>query len=361
MTRRLRIYKNFCMDDWSQMDKFIASTHGGDHVLRNRPLFDWLFLRNADKKEANVLVAYDGDKLISMLGYMPTKFLWGCEVVSGAWMAHWITLSDYRNGVGALLMKKITEMFPVVAGQGASYMNQAIVTRMKFRFLDKLPKVVFIFDNKKIDNCFQMSFEKKNSPLPVEAINLPLSESTLSAETFNPDWSLYPSLKYGTLRDLAFMVHRYVNFPFFKYHIFLEGESTSPAVCIFRVIETNIGIRVARILEFFYPESASGRANAKTCINKCLAFFIERGCDYADFYCSGGEYMRFLSDMGFAEDNEGELPSLLDPIDFSRRHQNMEVWVTPDLKFRYPDCQDKFIVMRADGDQDRPNKSYQGE
>ena len=67
-----------------------------------------------------------------------------------------------------------------------------------------------------------------------------------------------------------------------------------------------------------------------------------------------------LIEAGFARDDDGVLPSLLDPIDMSRRFQNLELYVSPALRLKYPGAEEQFTVTRADGDQDRPNESYLG-
>ncbi len=358
MKKRFSISAKFPMSNWRQMDSFIATTHGEHHVLRNRPLFDWFFLRDRNKDQANLIVAYEEDKLISLLGYMPTKFLWGGkEVIVGAWMAHWMTIEGYRSGIGALLMKKITEMFPIVAGQGASMMNQKIVTKMKFRFLEKIPKVVYVFKRDKLEQMFH--FQKQHGDLgAIEAHDLPNEIAAITKDNFRPDWSHYPSIKYGTLRDGDYLTYRYISYPFFKYNVFIEGEPTAPAVCVVRIVDTKEGIRVARILEFFFPENESGKFKGLALIEKCLRFFKQSNCDYADFYCNAPTYMNLLLEAGFIEDDAGALPCLLDPIDMSRKFQNMELYVSSELKVRYPNCENEFVVTRADGDQDRPNESY---
>jgi len=345
------------MKDWQQMDEFIAITHGENHVLRNRPLFDWFFLRNGNKEMANLIVAYEEDKLISLLGYLPTKFLWGSEVISGVWMAHWMTMVGYRFGIGALLMRKITEMFPVVAGQGASQMNQEIVTKMKFMFLEKIPKVVYVFNHDKVLNLFNYQM-RKTIDRSIEKHGVAEETTTITRASFDPSWNLYPSLKYGTLRDSYYLNYRYIDYPFFKYNIFIEGEASSPVVLIARIIETTKGIRVARILEFFFPENESGQRRGLLLAKRCLNYFEQQNCDYADFYCNSNSYINLLLDAGFTDDNAGTLPSLLDPIDMSRRFQNLELFVSPELKRKYPNCENAFVVTRADGDQDRPNESY---
>jgi hypothetical protein len=357
MKKYFSILPQFPMSDWQQMDKFIAMTHGENHVLRNRPLFDWFFLRNKNKEMANLIVAYEGDKLISLLGYLPTKFLWGSEVISGVWMAHWMTMEGYRFGIGALLMRKITEMFPVVAGQGASLMNQEIVTKMKFMFLEKISKVVYVFNHDKVLNIFGYRIGKTIN-CSIEKYGVAKETTTITRESFNPNWNLYPSLKYGTLRDSYYLNYRYIDYPFFKYNIFIEGEASSAVVLVARIIETTEGVRVARILEFFFPENESGKKQGLSLVKKCLNYFEQHNCDYADFYCNSNTHINLLLDATFTNENMGALPSLLDPIDMSRRFQNLELYVSPELKRKYPNCENAFIVTRADGDQDRPNESY---
>lgn len=356
MKGQFSICAQFPMCDWPQMDRFIAVTHGERHVLRNRPLFDWFFL-NHRRDMANVVVAYEGEKLISLLGYLPTTFRWGREEVAGAWMAHWMTLKEYRHGVGALLMKKMSEMFPVVAGQGASRMNQEIVTKLGFKFIERIPKVVYVFEHAKVQAAF--GYREQPSAAPDLRDHQPARETvTITRERFDPDWELYPGLRFGTLRDAAYLSPRYIEYPFHKYDVFIEGEAHSPVVCVARLVVTTAGIKVARILELFFPETKVGRAQALALVRQCLVLYRRRGCDYADFYCNGATYIDLLLDVGFTHDATGTLPSLLDPIDMSRKFQNMELYVSSELKKRYPKCEDEFVVTRADGDQDRPNESY---
>jgi len=357
MKSNFSIHAQFHMCDWQQMDKFIAMTHGKDHVLRNRPLFDWFFLRNKDKQLANVIVGYEGNKLVSLLGYLPTRFLWGGEEISGAWMAHWVTMEGHRFGIGALLMKKITEMFPVVAGQGASQMNQQIVTKMKFKFLERIRKVVYVFNHDKVERIFNYRIQKKDN-LSLGKFDVASETTTVTPKMFCPNWKLYPSLRYGTLRDSDYLNYRYIDYPFFKYNIFIEGEADSPVLLVARIIEASEGIRVARILEFFFPEDESGKAMGLSLVNKCLTFFKLHHCDYTDFYCTSNVHLNLLMEANFINENIGALPSLLDPIDMSRRFQNCELFVSARLKEKYPDCENEFFVTRADGDQDRPNESY---
>lgn len=351
------------MSKWDVMNEFIAVTHGANHVLRNKELFEWFFLRNDNPDEANVIVAYDQDKLVSLLGYIPSSFYFKGEVIYGAWMAHWMTLESYRNGIGALLMRKITEMYPISAGQGASMMNQQIVKKMGFKFLENIPKVVKVFNPHKISSLF--GFKARNFSNVMSEIRLQEVKGRLTPEIYAPDWRLYPAMEFSTLRDLSYLNHRFIDYPFMRYHLFILGPAISPAVCVCRIIDAmDVNgvpvVKVGRILEFFYPETEAGTNQGMDLLRGVTRFLKEKDCDYIDFYCTKSYYIDFFHLNEFESDGEGELPSLLDPVDTGRKTQNFELYLSKDLHARFPRAAEEFFVSRADGDQDRPNKSYQG-
>ena len=353
---RIKIFEKFDMKQWSLMSNFIAVTHGSSHVLRNIDLFSWYFCRNPQSNLATILNAWDGEKLIAILGYIPTKFLFNDRVILGVWMAHWVALSEYRSGVGALLMRKITEIFPLVAGQGASQMNEGIVKKMGFTFVEEIPKVVFIFSPHKIMRFgkFERSLScgsnsKYNNVSPVRKIDC------LSELLYLPNWALYPALRYGTLRDCEYISNRYLKYPFFEYEIFIIGAQERPSLLVCRIINASDGIKVGRVLEFITPEDDFGLHQARELILHTVNFMEASGCDYIDFYCTSKLYIKIFQQCGFVIDGLGSLPSLLDPIDTSRKYQNFELKISKELHL--DGAVNEFIVMRGDGDQDRPNQS----
>jgi hypothetical protein len=68
------------------------------------------------------------------------------------------------------------------------------------------------------------------------------------------------------------------------------------------------------MLEFYFPETGSGKAQGVSLIRNCLAFFESNRCDYVDFYCTSEVPLKVLLELGFSYDSEGRLPSLLDPV-----------------------------------------------
>lgn len=359
---KLVIREKFPMKSWPLMDDFIKTTHGENHVLRNRALFEWCFLRNNNYEEANVIGAYHNDELVSLLGYIPSFFRFEEELIGGAWMAHWMTKEEYRFGIGALLMRKITEMFPVAAGQGASSMNEQIVKKMGFEFRERIPKVIFIFNPDVVGAHANFGYHVFREPQQRSPSIDGLKSPVLDQE-FCPDWTNYPSLKYGTLRNADYINRRYINYPFFDYKVVKRGPPSAPSLSVSRLVDatTNSGskaFKVGRILEFFFAETAAGIQIAQEHISDLLADLKHAGCDYVDFYSTSQTCIEFLVKNGFIHDPDGSLPSLLDPINLTRKYQNFELFIGRDLKQKYPNAHQAFYVTRADGDQDRPNRSF---
>jgi hypothetical protein len=116
------------------------------------------------------------------------------------------------------------------------------------------------------------------------------------------------------------------------------------------------GLKVGRIVEFFYPETPVGRESALLLLKECLVFLKNNHCDFVDFYSMSDDQLELFKQAGFVMESEAALPNRLDPLDTSRRFKNLEVFVADALKTQYPDCEKYFYSAGADGDQDRPNQ-----
>lgn len=354
----LEIKDQFPMCDWCEMDAFISSSHGRQHVMRDRKLFEWFYCRNEEFPDrANLLVAYDGSRLISILGYVPTTFLFQGQPLIGAWTALWHTLLPYRHGVGAILMRRLSELFDIVAGQGASLMNRSIVKAMSHEFVDVMPKVVYVIDSGMLGN-WALTRDITVS-IPRVAIRSDNHEfRMLRSESFSPNWTMYPEMAFSTLRDFAYLNHRYNQYPFMDYEVVVSGDRETPSVAVLRIIPDADGVTVGRLVEFFGPMSGDFEHQNMALIDHMIRLCMSRGCAFIDFYCTSTVSIRLFEKYGFVRDDEGRLPSLLDPVDFSRRHQNLEYFVSSALSRNSLNWRGQLYAARGDGDQDRPNATY---
>lgn len=352
----LRIDDHFDMADWVEMDRFISQTHGQRHPMRDRDLFEWFYCRNAnDPAAANLVVAHDQSAVVAILGYIPTAFLYDGNRVQGAWGALWYALPEYRHGVGVLLMRRYTELFDIVAGQGASEMNRAIVKVMGHHFEDPIPKVVMVLDEPAMRAWLPQYQIRSIEPSSSAESGPPVRH--LDASGYSPDWSRYPELSFSTLRDFDYLNHRYVENPFLSYEVLVLGDPETCSVAVVRVIVTNAGVTVGRVVEFFGPDVAAFADQSRALLRHVVSWCRSQGCSYIDFYCTSHDTIAIFEENGFARDDTGELPSLLDPVDFSRRSQNVEYHIKPHIRAQ-SEWRGTMYASRGDGDQDRPNASY---
>jgi hypothetical protein len=359
----LTLHNYFAMDEWQLMDQFIAKTYGDKYIMRNREVFEWHFCQG-DSQNATMMNARDGDQVIGILGYIPTQFFWGelGQPIMGAWMANWMVLEEHRTGVGALLIRRMQENFKIVAGQGAGENNRVIVAKMGFNFLKYTQRYQMVFNLKALED-FQIEFDiacispfvyKEVAEIDTDQVYL--QTQAMSPQLYAPNWEHYPSLRFGTLRDLDYINHRYLNFPFFNYQLLITGSAETPSILVFRIEETK-GItqkKVARILEFIFPENKQGKKDANTLFARATLEFKQQGCVFVDYYCTAGLHKDVILSCGLKKELQGDkLPNLFNPVVAKTIDQNLEIWTDKSISEKFG--WSELYVTRSDGDQDRPN------
>ena len=352
----ISIVDTFPKNKWEDLRDFIRQTHGRNHVMQNKELFEWFYSPHADCIDYNVIVGLKNNQIISILGYIPTNFLVNGKIISGAWTALWFTLQEERSGIGALLMKRLMEIFPIVAGQGASVMNKEIVEALGHEFQKIIPKMVGILDKNIINGLFPESHKFKENLIFLVKEN---GYRVNANDKLNINWKEYSEMKFGTLRDFGYIRRKYLDNPFLQYEIISTGDEKTPTVAIMRIIQTDLGFKVGRIVDLFGPDISNYRSQWEEALNEVMTLADHWGCAYIDSYSTSMTINKFMAEMGFYTDNEGALPSLLDPVQRDRKSQNLEVYINNSLKQKEGISIDNFYVTRGDGDQDRPNASYE--
>ena len=138
----------------------------------------------------------------------------------------------------------------------------------------------------------------------------------------------------------------------------VDGPRDRPTLCIFRIVNTNIGLKVGRIVEYLAPTESVTKSEGCPMLIQCISIMKEEGGSIHRFLHKFKTYLNKFIYSGFVEDAGGVLPSLLDPIDTSRKFQNSEVFVETRLKCKLDQNKISLFVSRGDGDQDRPNLNY---
>ncbi|TAG91987.1 MAG: hypothetical protein EAZ09_12965 [Oscillatoriales cyanobacterium] len=359
----MEIRESFLMRDWEIMYDFLGNNYRPDIALRAAQLYEWQFQVDALRNKTCMVCAWDGNRLVAILGYIPTLVFWGDfdQPVQGVWCANWQVEKGYQHGLGWLLLRKLQEMYPILLGVGASSETERIVKRMGWTFCSQLPRYLCVLDFDKTikmidseistDDLQSMVFKASTSNPPQ------LCQLTPQVTDYKPNWELYPAMAYGTIRSMQYFQWRYFSHPVFKYFVLTAGSLNRPAVVVYR-IERAFGqceAQVARIVEFFHPNDTQGQADGLALIKFVLSQLQVSGCVYADFIGSSDTYGQTLIEAGWQREPADRqiLPVRLSPIEQKPWHLNLEFGVVRGLQV--PTI-DKMYVTKSDGDGDRPTR-----
>lgn len=352
--------------EWEMLDRFLVENYHERYILRDRRFSEWCFGEPGDPENLNVLVMWDGDELLGMLGFMPAEVMWAGRVVRGTWTANWHVARDHRYGTGVLLLRRLTEEYDVVLGQGAGPQNIRVTPRMGFSYYPKLARYVRILDETAVREYVEPSMSESEFSWRVagqrHACALRPEEADLAREipdrfrpeNYRPSWSEYPEASYGTVRSAEFLNHRYLEHPCFRYQGFVAGPSDHPAVLIFRVESVRDCTRLnVRVVELLFSASADGILHARGVLRRLEDEAIRVGAGFVDFVCPAKGYRELLYEAGYVEGTDLPLPLRYNPLDRGWKAQNLILWSAPSLGSRPP--LSEWYVTKGDGDQDRPN------
>lgn len=301
--------------------------------------FDWrLPLINREEyfdfyyKSGNSLqfaLAEEEGVLVAAAGYIRASDAPDADV----WVSVWVAAKGH-NGVGLELMAAL----PRLTGARVVACNNIRPKTMAFyRFLgwhaDRvghfyrlagLPeyRLARVADPTVLPAGGDLSLEPVEGPEALAALGMPDSPHT-------------------PRKDVWYMQRRYFAFPHLTYQVYAakeQGRLLAYLVC--RVVDSGQG-KALRIADFVGGTSLLPRLGAA--IDRLLK---ASGAEYAECYCAGVD-PAVMAAAGFCERREGDaniLPNYLQPPLF----ENTEYYY-------FTSDPDRFVLFKADGDQDRPN------
>jgi hypothetical protein len=347
------------------MKMFTADNYRPDHALCYKPFFEWQFQVKKNKGYASIICAYQDNRLIGICGYLPLELHWGTLTgkTTGAWLLNWMVSSESPKGLGSIMLMRLQKMFGLCLTLNSSQFGTPILQAFNWKYFNRLPRYIIVMDK---NACTPLLYdgvlpgrldsyifdEGKLSLSPANCY----AESFLSDENYTPDWEFYPAMCYGTVRSLSYFRWRYMEHPSFKYYFRKSDSKTRPAVCVFRLEESfgSAVVKVARIVDFFYPPDEQGRADGMAVLASVLSFCRERGCVYVEFKCSRREYLQTFMALGGKEEPEehGLLVSRLAPVQYL--HRNTNVSYLSKMKNHQPEL-DQMYITKSDVDDDAPS------
>ncbi len=147
------------------------------------------------------------------------------------------------------------------------------------------------------------------------------------------------------LKDRRYVYKRFFRHPIYSYDVYaLRSGGAIANIMVCRMAEHG-GSRAYRLVDFYGPEASMPQA-----ASFLQEYIIDHDAEYADFVCHGFDHA-IMKDAGFQDldfsQDELIIPNYFEPFE----RKNVPVYCVAD---RVPGVH--FRQVKADGDQDRPNR-----
>jgi hypothetical protein len=323
--------------DMTEVMTFIDRHWRKGHVLAtNRRLMDWQ--HKEEDGSYNYLLAREGDELLAVLGYIPTRrFDPALKDSNMLWLALWKTRDDIKvAGLGLRLLQALGRVEPHCA-MGVSGINPAhppMYTSLGYQ-VKKLRQYYFTHPGVPL-SLVSAKTSGKNWPLPRKG-NAVLAEMK-TGDLLTLRWKAQATPQ----KTPMYFGHRFLDHPFYRYRVFLISCAGNQGLIATRVaIHRNAA--ALRIVDF------SGDINVLAQSGSAFHRLMqEESAEYADFWHCGLPD-GVLEAAGFEYlDPDGPVtaPNYFEPF----LAKNGRILCAVKSKTTAP-----ILVFRADGDQDRPN------
>jgi hypothetical protein len=338
--------------DIIKIQKFIKFHYKKNHILaRNQKLFEWLYI----DKISNCTLALKNNKIVGVYLYIPLKkFDEKLNKERHVFGSLWV-IKDFKNhvvknlerenvGIALRLFYKTYELLKpkLVVASGMDPRLCAFHNLKKYK-LSKLNHHFIVSPYiKKTKIIKNFIFSNKSKKRGKNKTKISFKKICNAKELKN--LSINSLFRYQIpLKSKIYLINRYLNHPFYKYHIYVISKEKIINICILRIIKFK-NTNVIRFVDYV------GSNRSFTILNP---FFHEilniYKAEYLDFY-SHGIPLNILKKAGLKNRNENEkliIPSYFEPF----INKNIDVVVG----YKKFNIKGEIRIFKADSDQDRPN------
>lgn len=372
-------------DDVPAVMHFIHEYWANNHVLsRDEALFRWQYdgsLRDGrDGAPPSILIAWNGDRIVGMLGLTYMRWRDGGRTYRGAWTSHWFVAPELRRSHLSLnLILRAQQLGAELIGSvGINDVAINVLRNIGYEPIDEIPRWVAVIDPVKTAALIRATgigalrdaevlgacqaravAQRSDRQSPLDAWNV-AEWTDDEASDWDAFWEGSLSADFtGVVRDSAHIRWRYLRHPTFRYRVLVARHGNSGKIGGIAVsrLETVKGRaeRVLRILELL----TNDRSASDSLLNQLISDARDAEVAFADFYCT--KTIAGLADAGFRveqlQTNPYPIPLRLQPLEAGGRPLNAAIRLPSALRGTLLErfSQDALYVTKSDGDQDRPN------
>ena len=355
MTQLIRgagLIKDLYIDDWGDIDRFIATAWGPEHPLRDRELFVWQHSGSVAMPRSGIATAAMADgQIVGLRGLQHLSFQIYPEnnvlqVVKGCTAPFMHVLKRHRGVLGLRLYRHNLAAFPVNLFLGANKLTSLRLHEATgYQIFDDLPRF-----------GLRVSATTPRT-LVVDA------DQMINPEFLASLWTRFSDCykPFSILRNKEFFRWRYADAPFWQYRM-LRSQQKDAAV-VYRIEPVthrgkNEGSAL-RILEFFCDPDTCTEFRLNEFLAQIISFAAAKDCQYIDHFQTMRPLQQSLLNAGFTRicHESGSFPVLFNPLNYEKPPINYGWKLSSELVKQVDEQQFAHYVVKSDSDQDRPAPS----
>lgn len=343
--------------------KHFIRTHFHDrHILLDDSYFDWQYKKNPFNTfpEYSVKIIKHKDEILGYCGVIPIELQVGTTTMSAGVFANLLVDEKIRGfGFGTLLVKAITEEFPISFVNGYSEKLKKVCQRLPgWIEMGNLHRMIGVLNVGKT-----RILSDQDRDLQTVSISKKRDSQLKKIKRFGNEieefWStVQERYSITTNRSTLYLNWRYSSHPLLSYDIFeylVDSKVVAYAVIrIEKFIYNTQEFTVARIIDCMSHQTAE-----VDLFDALINYYMQKKIDFIDYFYSGSTHTNALRDLGFVDsdtDLHSSIPLLFNPVDRGRSGINWVVCSTTESahSMNFSD-ENSWYITKGDGDQDRPN------
>ena len=312
--------------------RFIGRYYKKNHILaRDRKFFEWQYV---DRGKVNVYIAIDGNKVYAIEGFVIYNDLDSPDMTGSMWKS---IRCEENTMVGIDVDQLLQEEIHPRYCYGTGYSSRTIqfhkllgheIIRLRhfYRLSDQENYKIARISTKNILERADKGYVFRKIDT-IDEFKKVISEDTLKKRIF--------------YKDYHYIDKRFFHHPIWQYQVLAirSNEGEENAVVVARIVESQ-GSKCIKIVDYYGGQETIGCT--ATAWDKLMK---QNSCEYVDIYAYGFT-TELMEKAGFCErmeEDENIIPNYFEPFE----QRNIELWMMrPEV--------DGLILMRGDGDQDRP-------
>ena len=231
--------------DVNDIVSFINKEWEENHILsRNKVFFNYQHIIN---NKINFIIARKDEKLIGVLGYIPSSI----DLVSDVFTVIWKVLDNQNPLLGIQMLKFLENKKDVrfVFSNGINPKTFGLYKYLGF-YINKLDHYVMINDNLKKFNIAELSNLNFNNTFDSNK-NIKYQISILGNVDELDNFNFGDSSNHIPYRNREYFIRRYLKHPVFKYSIYLIYKSDKPVSLYVTRIQKHNSSQIIRIIDFY--------------------------------------------------------------------------------------------------------------